>query len=61
MLDEDDLPGRKPAKARDLSKLSVEELKAYIAALEAEIVRVREAIAAKESVRGAAEALFKKR
>ncbi|MGF1563526.1 MAG: DUF1192 domain-containing protein [Geminicoccaceae bacterium] len=61
-IDEDDgrpaTPGG-PLK-QDLSKLSVVELEAYIAELEAEIARVRAAIRAKSDVRAAAEALFKK-
>lgn len=58
---EDDLPRRQSLKPRDLSRLSIEELRAYIVALEAEIERARAQIAASESTRGAAEALFKKR
>jgi len=58
---EDDLPRRQTPKPRDLERLSVGELSAYIAELEAEIERARVAIAARESTRGAAEALFKKR
>lgn len=58
---EDDLPRRQKPKPRDLSRLSIEELKAYIAHLETEIERARAQIAASESTRSAAEALFKKR
>lgn len=62
MLDDEDLaPQRRPARAKDLSTWSVEELEAYIARLEAEIARARSAIEARQSVRGAAEAMFKKR
>jgi uncharacterized small protein (DUF1192 family) len=59
--DEDDLPRRPGAKPPDLSHWSIEELEAYIGRLESEIARARLAIEARRSVRGAAEALFKKR
>ena len=59
--DPDDLPRRPTSKPPDLTTWSVEELEAYIARLKAEIARARTAIEARESVRGAAEALFKKR
>ena len=60
-MDEDDLtPLRQPAKPRDLAPMAVAELEAYIAELEAEILRVREAIAAKRKQRGGAESLFKR-
>jgi uncharacterized small protein (DUF1192 family) len=39
---------------------SVEELRGYIAALRAEIVRAEAAIAAREAQRGAADAFFRK-
>jgi uncharacterized small protein (DUF1192 family) len=58
---EDDLPRRQSPKPRDLSRLSIEELKAYIAHLEAEIERAQAQISASQSTRSAAEALFKKR
>lgn len=45
---------------RDLGPLSVAELEDYIIELQAEIERVRLAIAAKQSVRSGAEALFRK-
>jgi uncharacterized small protein (DUF1192 family) len=45
---------------QDLSKLSVGELEALIAALKAEIVRVEGALAAKQSSKSAAEAAFKR-
>ena len=57
----DDLPQRASFKPPDLTSWSVEELEAYITRLHAEIERARAAIAARQSVRGAAEALFKKR
>jgi len=58
--DPDDLPRKPTAKPPDLATWSVEEVEAYIARLEAEIARARAAIEAKQSIRGAAEALFKK-
>lgn len=60
-VDEDDLvPLRQPAKRRDLGPMAIAELEAYIAELEAEISRAREAIAAKRTQRGGAENLFKR-
>jgi uncharacterized small protein (DUF1192 family) len=58
--DPDDLPRRPSAKPPDLANWSIEELEAYIQRLEGEIARARAAIEARRSVRGAAEALFKK-
>jgi uncharacterized small protein (DUF1192 family) len=58
--EEDDLPRRPVTKPPDLATWSLEELEAYIARLEVEIDRARAAIEAKQSVRGAAESLFKK-
>lgn len=56
---------RRPVPAaglpRPLIGLSVNELEAYILALEGEVARVRREITQREGVRGAAEALFKKR
>jgi uncharacterized small protein (DUF1192 family) len=45
---------------QDLDPLSVDELHARVAALEAEIVRVRAKIDASVSFRASAEAIFKK-
>jgi uncharacterized small protein (DUF1192 family) len=60
-MDLDDLePTKKPAKPKDLSTWSIEELNLYIAKLEAEIVRAREMIAAKQSHRSGADALFRR-
>ena len=60
-IDIDDLePLRKKPRPRDLDTLSIEELGEYVANMEAEIKRVREKIAAKQSHTSAAEALFKK-
>lgn len=60
MEDEDLEPRRKSTPKKDLTPLSIAELEAYIGEMEAEIVRVREAIAAKRNQRGGAEALFKR-
>lgn len=53
-----------PAKAvtlgEDLSNLSVAELESRIAALEAEIVRVKAELSSKRAHEAAAEALFKR-
>jgi uncharacterized small protein (DUF1192 family) len=58
--DPDDLPRKPTTKPPDLATWSVEEVEAYIARLEAEIARARAAIQSKQSIRGAAESLFKK-
>ncbi|MBV9523193.1 MAG: DUF1192 domain-containing protein [Alphaproteobacteria bacterium] len=61
MFDEDGLePSRRAPKKKDLAPLSIEELETYIAAMEDEIGRAREAIAAKRKQRGGAEQLFKR-
>jgi uncharacterized small protein (DUF1192 family) len=57
----DDLPQRATVKPPDLATWSVEEVEAYIVRLRAEIERAAAAIQAKQSIRGAAESLFKKR
>ena len=60
-IDADDLePLRRKPKPRDLDMLSIEELGEYIADMEAEMRRVREKIAAKQSHSSAAAALFRK-
>jgi uncharacterized small protein (DUF1192 family) len=46
--------------ARDLGPMSIDELNAYIAALEQEIARVRDNIAAKQRHRSGAESLFRR-
>jgi len=59
----DDLTPKKPKGqelGQDLSKHSVAELEALIATLKAEIARVEEALAAKQSSKNAAEAAFKR-
>jgi uncharacterized small protein (DUF1192 family) len=59
-IDLEELEPRKTApKPRDLDTMSVEELKGYIAILEGEIERARAKIAAKQSHRSGAAALFK--
>ncbi len=60
-LDTDALEPRKPKPGlKDLSPLSVGELKDYIAGLEAEIARAQSFIDAKEAHKNAAESFFKK-
>lgn len=60
-MDTDDLePLREKPTAADLETLSVDELQAYIADLEAEIDRIRLAIAEKSDHKNAAEQFFKK-
>ena len=60
-LDTDELapPPVKKAAQVDLAPMSVAELNSYIAGLEAEIVRAKAAIAAKDAHRNAAAAFFK--
>ena len=62
-MDLDDLEPKKPKAyelGQDLAKLSVGELKALIETLKAEIGRVEATLAAKESSRSAADAVFKR-
>jgi uncharacterized small protein (DUF1192 family) len=62
-MDEEEIrPRAQPAAAlgRDLSSLGIEELEAWVAALQAEIGRARVEIGKRRDVRGAAEAFFKK-
>ncbi len=59
MFEADDLePKHKAAKARDLSPMSVGELRSYIADLESEITRAEAAIAMKEAHKSGIDALF---
>ncbi len=59
-MDLDELePARKP-EIKNLDVMSVEALGDYIAELEAEIARARDAIAGKETARAGAESVFKK-
>jgi len=60
---DEELPRKKPtefALGSDLERHSLHELKALEQTLEAELARVRRTIAAKDDVRAAAEALFKR-
>jgi len=62
-MDWDDLQPKKKASevvGEDLSNLSVADLEARIASLEAEIVRVRKELNAKRAHEDAAAALFKR-
>lgn len=59
MFDEE-LPGKKPAAVKNLEPLSVDELKAYIVDLQAEITRVEADIAKKQAHKSAADSFFKK-
>jgi uncharacterized small protein (DUF1192 family) len=59
--EEEETPRKRPRfDPLPLEGMSREEMEAYIAALEVEIARVKATIAARESHRGAAEALFRK-
>ncbi|MBI1214718.1 MAG: DUF1192 family protein [Alphaproteobacteria bacterium] len=60
ILDDETDPKTKKPKPRALDRLSVEELKEYVAALQGEIARVTEEIGKKESHKNAVDALFKK-
>lgn len=58
-MDTDELEPRPQApKPVDLETLSIEELERRIEALEAEIARIQEVIAAKQAHRGEADTLF---
>ena len=62
MTDDDDLALQHVAvefRPRSLAALSIEALGDYISELEAEIIRVREAVAEKESARGEADSVFR--
>lgn len=63
-IDPEELLPRKPKRdlvvGEDISTLSVTELEARIATLEAEIVRGREALQARTNTRRAADAAFKR-
>jgi len=62
MINPDELEPPKPAqKPKDLTVMSVGELKNYIGALEAEIARAEDAIKKKEAHKSGVEALFGKR
>ncbi len=61
-IEDDDLPRPKPVRLAKLplDLLGVEELREYIDELRAEIARVEEDIARKQSHRSAADAFFRK-
>jgi uncharacterized small protein (DUF1192 family) len=61
-IDDNEEKPKKPAGFEPpiLDRLSIDELKAYIGKLEAEIKRVESDVAAKKAVRQGAEAFFKK-
>ncbi len=61
MREDEDKPKKKTPHeiGQDLSLLSVFELRERIAALEAEIERLKAAAAAKDTARSAADAIFK--
>ncbi len=60
-MDLDDLePRRKPQPVKDLSGWSISDLEAYIAELEAEILRARTVIKGKQAQKSAADLFFKK-
>lgn len=59
MFDEE-LPGKKPAVVKNLEPMSVDELRAYIVDLKAEIARVEADIAKKQAHKSAADFFFKK-
>jgi uncharacterized small protein (DUF1192 family) len=63
-IDLDELLPRKPKLdlviGQDITTLSVIELEARIAALEAEIVRTREALKARAATKNAADSVFKR-
>ena len=59
-MDTDDLePIKKKPQTKDLSRMSIEGLREYIAELKTEIVRAEEAIAKKDKAREGAESFFK--
>ena len=59
-MDTDDLePLRKKLEKPDLQVMSLEQLNDYIAELEVEITRAKQAIEVKNDAKGAANAVFK--
>lgn len=60
MFEEEEVRPKRREIGNDLSPLSVEDLRQYIADLEAEILRVRHDIEAKEKHLSGAEALFRR-
>ncbi len=60
-MDLEDLePQHRPAPKKNLEIMSVDALGEYIAVLEAEIARARDAIKAKQAARAGAESVFKR-
>jgi uncharacterized small protein (DUF1192 family) len=60
-FDLDDLdPRQKKSPPKNLDAMNIEDLKEYVAALQAELARVEEKIKAKQSHAAAAATLFKK-
>lgn len=60
ILDDDTDPKSKKPKPRDLSNMSVADLREYVAALQAEIARAELEAAKKEKHKSAMDSLFKK-
>ena len=60
IFDDENDPKTKRAKPRALDKMSVPELREYVAQLKEEIARVEADIAKKDTHRSAVDALFKK-
>jgi uncharacterized small protein (DUF1192 family) len=60
IMDPDDLLPNKPSKPKDLNGLSISDLNDYIALLESEIDRARQAIQSKQASRAGADAWFKR-
>ena len=61
-FDLDDLdPKQKKPQLKNLDSLNIEDLKEYVAVLQAEIARVEEKLKSKQSHAAAADAFFKKR
>ena len=59
-MDLDDLePRDKQPEPKNLDVMSIESLEDYIAEMETEIARVRQAIAAKKEARAGADSVFK--
>jgi uncharacterized small protein (DUF1192 family) len=60
-VDEEDLtPRAQKPKPKNLAEMSIEALEEYVAELEAEIARTREAIAEKRKARAGAESVFRR-
>jgi uncharacterized small protein (DUF1192 family) len=60
-MDIDDLePRKQPAKPKDLSVFSIEDLRGYVELLRAEIARAEDTIAKKSAQLNAAASIFKK-